>query len=204
MLGEEVTDISGEYVIHLPGVKNDYMSASYKQFLGLKYIVDHWTPDFIYCCGTDTYVNVPKLYQLLQLYNPDKALYIGGDGDVRDVANSSLYYHSGGAGFVLSRECLNRLYTYFSSAVEYWHTISPAYLHSACDVAIAYYCRLPSVCASTIILPRTQFMACNYNGYPCHIGKVDKTKLICCHYMSPTDFDTYTMLLETNNYFLEI
>ena len=47
--------------INLFGVKNDYLSASYKQFLGMKYIYENYKTKFIICLGTDTYLNIPKL-----------------------------------------------------------------------------------------------------------------------------------------------
>ena len=47
--------------INLDGVKNDYLSASYKQFLGMKYIYENYKTKFIISIGTDTYLNIPKL-----------------------------------------------------------------------------------------------------------------------------------------------
>jgi hypothetical protein len=48
--------------INLDGVKNDYLSISDKQYLGLKYIHENYIPKFIMCNGgTDLYINIPKL-----------------------------------------------------------------------------------------------------------------------------------------------
>jgi predicted nucleotide-binding protein (sugar kinase/HSP70/actin superfamily) len=60
-LGEEKTDLIGEQYVNLTNVKNDYLSASYKQNLGLKYIYENLKTKFIMCIGTDTYVNIKKL-----------------------------------------------------------------------------------------------------------------------------------------------
>ena len=40
-LGEEVV-LEGPQYIHLPGVKNDYLSASYKQWYGLQYAMSNY------------------------------------------------------------------------------------------------------------------------------------------------------------------
>jgi hypothetical protein len=69
-------------IIYLPGIKNDYLSASYKQNLGIKYILDN-NPDidFVFVCGTDTYLNIDSLIHFLSFMNPQEKLYIGGHYD---------------------------------------------------------------------------------------------------------------------------
>ena len=47
--------------VNLSCVKDDYLSASYKQFLGLKFVYENYKSKFIICLGTDTYLNIPKL-----------------------------------------------------------------------------------------------------------------------------------------------
>ena len=69
-VGEEQTDLLDTDIIHLKNVKDDYESASYKQYLGLKYIYETNQTDFVLCCGTDTYLNIQKLLQLVKNYNP--------------------------------------------------------------------------------------------------------------------------------------
>ena len=47
-LGEEKTEYHGEEFVYLNGVSNDYISASYKQNLGLKYIHDNYNYNFVF------------------------------------------------------------------------------------------------------------------------------------------------------------
>ena len=61
-LGEEkVDEFSSEEYIYLPSVQNDYISASYKQNLGLKYIFDNHK-DFDFELFENTKIVSPKLY----------------------------------------------------------------------------------------------------------------------------------------------
>ena len=66
-------------LIYMPGILNDYLSASYKQNLGIKYIMDN-NPDidFVYVCGTDTYLNIDALVKFLAFFDSTQRLCIGG------------------------------------------------------------------------------------------------------------------------------
>ena len=63
-LGEEKI-LSGYQYIHLPGIKNDYLSASYKQNLGVKYIHDNFEYKYILFCGSDTFLCIHNLLNFL-------------------------------------------------------------------------------------------------------------------------------------------
>ena len=69
------------------GISNDYLSASYKQNLGLKYVYERINPKFVYCCGTDTYIFIDRLLEYIKKLNYNDMLYIGGDGDYRYVSD---------------------------------------------------------------------------------------------------------------------
>ena len=56
--GERTDEFSDSRYIYLPNITNDYLSASYKQFLGLKQVYENFNTKFIICCGTDTYLNI--------------------------------------------------------------------------------------------------------------------------------------------------
>lgn len=215
-LGEEVTDLvsthdSIEY-IHLPNVKNDYMSASYKQYKGLEYIHDHYQTKYVFCCGTDTYINVHKLVNYLKRFTHTDKLYIGGDGNIRCI-DKELYYHSGGPGFILSSELLKILYPIFDKAVETWIEIcrryNVTYLIPACDASISYYIQMDGIDAIIVSETDLSFRGCNYLGnyysdglcLPCHIN-TRYDNIISCHFMTEEDFDAYTTILEKNNYFI--
>ena len=104
--GEEECDlIDPKKYIYLKGVNNDYLSASYKQNLGLQYIYDNFDAKFIFVCGTDTYINIYKLLDYTTTLNENDKLFIGGHGDYRVIDGRKYYFHAG-AGFMLSKECL--------------------------------------------------------------------------------------------------
>lgn len=186
-LGEETTELVGDCFIHLPGVQNDYLSASYKQFLGLQYVQHHFPCRFVFVCGTDTYVNVPLLLQFSFNFNHEKPLYIGGHGLTRTVKGKELYFHNGGGGVLLSHACQNRLQTIFPVANDIWQSIcenEPDYLKPVCDIALAYFIEqeigqsavfyTPKLAhfidktfgtgAAKLCTPKYLFLTCNYNG----------------------------------------
>jgi hypothetical protein len=191
--------------IHLAGVGNDYLSATYKQWYGMKYIYEHYQTKFIHCLGTDTYVNVPKMLHYLNSFNPESPLYLGGHGDYRQLGSKNYYYHSGGAGFTITCKVLEFLYPVLTTITEDWGKIcnecGMGYLNVACDVSIAYYLQQPHSKVHTIKAD-AEFLTCNYIGWPCHMYNVDIPKILSCHNMNPHDSLTYTQILEDNNYFM--
>ena len=195
-LGEEVI-LSGPQYIHLPGVKNDYESASYKQNLGLKYIHEHFEYKYVITCGTDTYINIKKLLEFINKYNYQDNLYIGGDhgGYFGSINNKPVYFHSGGPGIILSNGCMIRLYPYLENMFNEWTVICPA-LINACDVCIAYYTQ-HVIFSQVIKSPPLSMINCNYYGWPCHMGQININNIISCHLMSLSDFDEYTNYLNS-------
>jgi hypothetical protein len=91
--------------INLIGIKDDYFSASYKQFLGLKYVKENYNTKFIICLGSDTYLNIPKLLLYIKNFDHNDNLYIGGHGCVREICSKKYYFHSGGPGFIITYGC---------------------------------------------------------------------------------------------------
>lgn len=205
-LGEEKTDLIGEQYINLKNVRNDYLSASYKQNLGLKYIYENYKTKFIMCIGTDAYVNIKKLNLFLKNFDENENLYIGGHGDNREIGKDNIYFHSGGPGFILSYKCLDLIYNYLGDFVEEWSQICRKYdlkyLYPACDVAISYLIQKKTDNLKIIIIPGLVFTNCNYLGYPCHKNQINYTDLISCHNMSLEDFDNFYTILSNNNYFI--
>ena len=206
-LGEERTDeFIGDQYVYLPGVKNDYLSASYKQFLGLKHIYEQYNPEFAMCCGTDTFVNIPKLLHFLHKFNSNDKLYIGGHGDTRDILGKQIYFHSGGAGFVLSRACLSAFYPLCNTAVERWVDVCVQWgeLHRvpACDLAIGYFLQTSIDDVNIIKAEQYSFLGCNYIGFPCHQGQVRIDNIITCHSMTLQDCDNFYSILQDNHFFM--
>ena len=211
-LGEEEVEYFPQFedsqitkYIHLKGVANDYGSASYKQWLGLKYVYEHYRPKFTICIGTDTYINIPKLLSFLETYDPSCHLYIGGHSDIRQIGNRRYKFQSGGPGFIITYPILEKLYPSLQNIMEDWirvcSTNNVNYLINACDVGIAYYLDQPELKA-TFVDGGEAFISCNYRGNPCCLNKIDMTKIISCHLMSLQDFQDFTQILEGNNYFM--
>ena len=203
-LGEEQTDLVGEDYINLPGVLDDYLSASYKQFLGLDYIYKNFKPDYVLSCGTDTYVNIPKLAQYVKQFNPKHNLYIGGHGDTRTIGPDTFYFHSGGPGFILTHESLRLLAPLLPTIMDQWilycNKHHEDHFIPACDVAVAYFLQQPSIHSK--ILNTDEFYHCNHVGYPCHKNQFQFKDITICHSMSPQDFDEFTRILKQHHYFV--
>jgi hypothetical protein len=204
--GAEFEDTPNTKYVHLPGVGNDYLSASYKQWMGLKYAYDHYKPNFTICIGTDTYLNIPALLSFIDIYNPNSHLYIGGHSDARQIGDTLYKFHSGGPGFIITRAVLEKLYPMLLNAVGVWINVccrnGVENLIPACDVSIAYYVNQPDYKAKYIQVS-TGFTNCNYYGYPCCLGKIDIAQVVSCHFMSIQDFHVFTGILEANNYFIQ-
>jgi len=202
-LGEEVVLENDSSYIHLKGVKNDYLSASYKQYHGLKYIYENYDAEFIIAIGTDSYINIPKLLKLLSNYDCKKPLYIGGHGDTRHINDKKIYFHSGNGGFIISKEFLKQIYPYIKDTnnfMDKWFDICKNYqeLISACDVSIAYLAN--ELNADSINIEG--FYNCNYFGHPCCYNKHQAKDVYCCGYMEKNECYQFYNLLKENNYFL--
>jgi len=131
-LGEEpVPDMIGDEYVYLKGVSNDYLSASTKQNLGIKYIVEQsiegkYDYDWIHMCGTDTFLVIDRLETYVLKYFPNNKskhanVAIGGHGDYRTIdPGVSTYFFSGGPGFLLSNMCSKLIYPYLEQMFETW------------------------------------------------------------------------------------
>lgn len=200
-----VENYSAENFVYLKNVCDDYLSASYKQQFGLKHIYDNYDADFVLCCGTDTFINIPKLLRFTEKFDKNKNLYIGGHGCHRQIGDKSYYFHSGGPGFVISNECVKQLYPYLNDLTDKWMDVcyenNVEYLNAACDVAISYYLQK----YKNVEIVKTgdlSFIHCNHRGFPCHPNEVNMNEIICCHSMSLNDFDEFNQILISNNHFL--
>jgi hypothetical protein len=192
--------------INLPGVKDDYLSASYKQFLGMKYISENYNTKFIFCCGTDTYINIPKLLLFINNFDYEECLYIGSHGCNRQIGNQNYYFHSGGPGFIITQNTLKKIYHLLEFIMNDWtnrcNIYNVQYLIVACDVAISYYLQQPGYDIKIIKTNDLSLINCNYLGYPCHCNEIDINNIISCHYMKTHDFYDFTNILNENNYFV--
>jgi len=152
-------------VINLPGVKEDYESAFWMQFHGMKYVLDRQPSDFYYVIGTDAFPAVGRLLKFLESFDAKDYWYIGGHGWTRNF-ETPLYFHSGGAGFIISHPVIVTLdhHRIFEEAVlrPHWAQLVDRYrcvTFVACDVAMAYYIRLVAPYTKTV--KDNRFMACS-------------------------------------------
>jgi len=192
--------------INLEGVTDDSLSASYKQFLGMEYIYRHYKPKFVICLGTDAYLNIPKLLSYIDNFDYNECLYIGGHGSKIQFGFKDYYYHSGGPGFIITYNCLEKIYNKLPDLMEDWINVCNErykhYLTREPDVAISYYLQQPDINARIIKTNNLSFLHCNYYGVPCHLYKVDVSNIISCHSMNSRDFYDFTDILHNNNYFI--
>ena len=184
----EILQFVGDDFIYLNGVQNDYMSASYKQNLGLKYIYEHYECKFIYICGTDTYVHIDNMKDYLSKCDHTKNISIGA-GATRAVNFTDMWYFSGGGGIILSYKALSEVYPHLENMVYNWSLVPKQHLwdlSAACDVCLCFYLNL-SGCE--FIKENNLFFNWNYLT-------LDKN-IIGCHEMSLLDFDDYTTIINT-------
>ena len=172
----------------------------------MKYIYENYKTKFIISIGTDTYLNIPKLLSYINKFDYMDCLYIGGHGCQRYVGSKNYYFHSGGPGFIITHNVLEKIYDFLPNLMEDWMNVcnqnGVSYLHPACDVAISYYLQQPDINAKIIKTTDLSLISCNYKGYPCHQNQVDMTNIISCHLMSEDDFYKFTDILNENNYFV--
>jgi len=183
-------------LINLPNVKEDYNSAFHKQFHGLKWMLDNDPSDFYMVVGTDTYININNLISLLQKYHNNTNLYIGGHGSKIQIGSEHLYYHSGGSGFIIDHQVLNKIFTLFTPAriYEIWNKQcvknNRQDLLPACDVTISWLCQNILFIEPTIV---DHFYGCNnknrYNDDSASCNGCNSIenpdKIISCHFMDP-------------------
>jgi len=198
-VGEMGTEEGSETLISFPSVGDDYMSASYKQNMGLKYIHENYVYDYVFVCGTDTYIWVDHLCAFLQSLptnTKEKACYIGGHGFIKKphpASERGVYYHSGGAGFLMTMPLVEKIYPQLDTMVASWFQVCSLEMRPACDVCLGYFI---SKLSNVDILTNEYFYECDFRGHVhgsifCCGNKVIPQKIITCHSMSLEYFDAF-------------
>lgn len=190
-----------DLLINLPETKEDVDSTLDKQFKGLKWLLDHSPSDFYLFAGTDNYINIPNLLKELNNHDPTKDLYIGGHGSTRSIVYKSIYFHSGGAGFIISHPLLVKMFQIYTPELikGLWTYIcrEMPILIRACDVTIGFILQQMGI-QPTII---KNMYGCDFRGRvnssstPCANGcnNINLKDVITCHYVDP---HMMTMLYE--------
>lgn len=195
-------------IIHLKNVNNDFISSTYKQWYGLKYMYEsHPNAKFYFLIGTDTYIQCEKLLSFLKDFDYTDNLYIGGHGDIKLIHDENIYFHSGGSGFILSNSLMKEIYKYIPQWIDQWFQLcnkNNLNLLTACDVSMAYLIYKYKL-GKTI--KTEKFRGCNWKGFvndfKCCGTKIKYNDLLSCHYMNPSDMDEMHKLIfldKNNNY----
>lgn len=201
--GKPSNEFIDHQYIYNKDLENDYISASYKQYYSMKYVYEKYKPKFVLCCGTDTFINVPKVLHYLSTLDSTAPLYIGGHGCVRKIGEESIYFHSGGPGFILTGGALEKVYPLLDTIMDKWKNVCKVnnveYLLTACDVGMGYFASKLELS----IIKTDGFHHCNFRGYPCCREKINMKDILCCHLMTLKDFDEFNIILKKNNFFIE-
>jgi hypothetical protein len=191
------------------------MSASYKQYGGLEYIYKNYDFNYIFICGTDTYVVIERLIKYIDTnpqISPNKPLVFGGHGDVRNIGGTPTYFFSGGAGIVLTKRTMEIIYPRLKTMHEEWLWIcgENGYITyaPACDLALCYFLHN---CQIDFINVENRFFNCNYLGcynnrgtyITCCNHIINPKTLISCHNMTLAEFDAFTAILQSETPFEE-
>ena len=205
-----ITDGHAKF-FHIKGVKDDYISASIKQWYGLGYMRQNVVADFYVIIGTDNYVNKNKLEMVTGNYLPDYPCMIGGYTEVRNVG-FVLSFHLGGGGLAFSRGAVDELLlSGFSNYIDGANNIMKTWLNlcsiqrngleCACDVSAAYLCWMKGIAT----IKEKSMYPCSFSGKFCNPDMnlfplaMDHENIAVCHYMTYNDMLIYRNYLKNDN-----
>ena len=187
-------------IIHLEGVKDDYASATYKQYYGLRYLLENKPAQFYLIGGTDNYINIQRCLDMLKKYDSKYPFLIGGHGENKNIFGYSCHYMTGGAGLFLSHSALSQLAPQFDDFIEeYRDELKDHKDKDACDVSLCHFARQENV---TLVKEKDLYYCdwkgkCwNYDEFPC--GGINYDKMIICHYMEREDMHLYNYWKDLN------
>lgn len=182
--------------IHLPGVREDYISASYKQWLGLVHLIKN-DPAAWYCIlGTDNYINRQTTVNILEKYNGNHPQVLGGIIQERKVG-VNFPFVLGGGGIFINHKAATQIFKCSYEEMEgyarkvfcqNWFDLCvkhQADLTAACDVALCYHTWMDNI----PITGEKAFYCIDCNGYQYFQNAnvhfhFDKEIIAVCHYMS--------------------
>ncbi len=153
--------------------------------------------DFVLFTYCESYVNLNNLLFYLESLDSSKKLYIGGHGDKRIINNIEFHFHSYTPGIVLTKNTIN----YFNDIsteilFDEYNLVcekTNINLKNLSGVALGYYSKIYNI----ELIDSDHFNYCNCDGYPCHIKKKNKNKIICCANMTNNniqEFYNYLMI----------
>ena len=198
-------DFVREDIVHLKNVGDDYSSATYKQYYGLRYLLENYPSDFYLLAGSDNYVNIERCLKMLEKYDSKYPFLIGGHGENREIFGYSSHYMTGGAGLFLSHSALVKMAPKFDIYIQQYKQEVKGKDKDACDVSICHFARQESV---TLVKEKDLYY-CDWKGkcwgyleFPC--GGINYDKMIVCHYMERSDMLLYNYWKDFNYNYGEI
>lgn len=195
-----IKDENFSFVTHLDNVGDDYYSATLKQYYGLKYLLKQHPSEFYLIIGTDTYININRVLQMLDKYNYKNSLIIGGYGQTRNIFGYNVFFSLGGGGIFLSHSALKQLAPLFDQLLIDWEIETNKsgyqYLKPACDVSLYHLAWREGI---TQVIERDIY-SCSWAGYFYNnsniisnnfCGKINVETMISCHFMEREDMLLY-------------
>ena len=142
-----VSKIENPRLIYLDDVGDDYLSATDKQWLGLKYMFDNDPADFYCILGTDNYVWPDKVFPVMEKYIGCGAIVVSGYQQERTIGRRRLVFPFGGSGIFISHAAVEKIYSRLTTFRKEWceRICRNEDLNPACDVALAYLCEEYSI-----------------------------------------------------------
>lgn len=123
--------------------RDDYHSNAIKCILGLRYMFENQSDsDFYVYIDNDTFINIPKLEEFLSNKNPNE---LKAYGCVLNHWNTdpTLFYLSGGAGIILTKETMSKIYDKLEiNEDEFKETNSSSHksvIHDYSDVTLGFH-----------------------------------------------------------------
>jgi hypothetical protein len=175
-----------------------YYSATFKQWRGFEHIQTECEPCRWYCTfGTDTFVHIPNVLRMLELYKEDtRSLCIGGGVATELVNGEVVSYFSGGAGIFLNTSAIEAICDAVPEFIHWWiqtemrHTttttedglICEKTVFGASDLQMGYLCKqcgIEEVSLGSEVLD-------GGSKYVDVIQKLDR--ILTCHNMHHDDF----------------
>lgn len=174
-------EILKPYIVELH-CGDDYMSSTPKHWKGLEYMFNNHPADWYYTCGSDTYLQVHHMAELLDYLDPTQSLYVGGHGDVRIWGSDSYYFHGGGPGYVFSHVAMEKIAKNTNSILtEYFTFPDTPQEFQICDVQAGYVADKLGI---TCVKIKDRF----FDTSPRERPTIDMGSMIACHQMLHVDF----------------
>lgn len=193
-------------VIHLDNVLDDVMSATDKQWLGLKWMYENSPSKWYLLTGTDNYIFPKRILRKLEKHESEdfdqKPLYLGGHaGNITLTPELTFKYYSG-SGFFLNHTALGQLMPKITAYKNEWLELCKWYnwLGVACDAALGYYAKKNQF----QLIDLQGIYACDWRGFATGVSKccfpVDYNKCLILHRCEYLDHHAIKRYKNNNSY----